>query len=113
VIIEHFDGQSRRSCLRRIRAKALKLTSISAASPTDAWAAGGYQAPFSSNATLAFLEHWNGKSWRVVPAPSSETFSSANGIVDASGSVIAVGDSLADSAFQGFLFTTFGFTAHC
>ena len=113
VVIEHFDGQSWKIVPSPDPGEGAELTSVTAASPTDAWATGSYPAPFSSNATLAFLEHWNGKSWKVVLAPSSETFSSANGIVDASGSVIAVGDSLPDSTFQGFLFTTFGFTAHC
>jgi hypothetical protein len=45
-----------------------RLSSVSATSPRNAWAVGTIQnGPQEVAAPLA--EHWNGKSWRVVPVP--------------------------------------------
>jgi len=112
-VIEHFDGQSWKVTPWVNPGIGAQLTSITAASPTDAWVAGSYTVPFSSNATLPLLEHWDGKSWTIVPAPSAEATTSANAITDISGSVIAVGDSQKDSSYLRFFFRTFGFTAQC
>jgi hypothetical protein len=112
-VIEHFDGQSWKIVPSPKLGDRAELGSIAAASPTDAWAAGTYEAPFSSNVLLPVLEHWDGKSWNIIPAPGSEVVSRANAIFDVSGSIIAVGDATPDSAFQQFFTKTFGFTAHC
>ena len=44
------------------------LTSVSAVSPSDAWAVG--VAGKGSNNTQALVLHWNGRAWIPVPTPS-------------------------------------------
>jgi hypothetical protein len=41
-----------------------RLNAVSASSATDAWAVGG-----DSGGTHTLIEHWNGRSWSVAPAP--------------------------------------------
>ncbi len=43
------------------------LQGVAGASANDVWAVG-YQSS-ASNATQALIEHWNGSSWNVIPAP--------------------------------------------
>jgi hypothetical protein len=45
------------------------LSSVSADSATDAWAAGSFVSP-TTHATLNLTEHWNGTSWVSVSNPS-------------------------------------------
>jgi hypothetical protein len=46
------------------------LSSITASSPHDAWAVGGYQRDHDGQHQYALIEHWNGARWEVVPAPT-------------------------------------------
>src|ERR1700730_1042782 len=46
------------------------LSSITASSPHDAWAVGGYQRDHDGQHQFALIEHWNGALWEVVPAPT-------------------------------------------
>jgi len=48
-------------------AAASFLTGVAATSPDNAWAVG-YSGTGSKNKTL--IEHWNGRSWTIVPSPS-------------------------------------------
>jgi hypothetical protein len=56
------------------------LSAVSAASATDAWAAGYYQN--SSGTQVPLILHWNGTAWKTVtsPAPSGATSSGLNGL---------------------------------
>jgi hypothetical protein len=69
-----------------------RLTSVDAISPSDVWAAG-YTDDLGSTSTLSTLiEHWNGASWSIVPAPSPGTAPRLTGISGTSpSSVWAVG----------------------
>jgi hypothetical protein len=44
------------------------LVSVSAVSPRDVWAVGGQTVRIFEDRTL--LEHWDGASWTIVPAPN-------------------------------------------
>lgn len=48
---------------------AASLRGVDAISPKNVWAVGGRSA---AGATL--VEHWNGKTWKVVPSPNRSTF---------------------------------------
>jgi hypothetical protein len=56
------------------------LTSVSAVSATDAWAAGTYYAPRSLQVFRTLLLHWNGTRWSRVasPDPSPDASSGLN-----------------------------------
>lgn len=43
------------------------ITSVSADSPSDAWAVGSSDT--ASNTIVSLIEHWNGSRWTVVPSP--------------------------------------------
>jgi hypothetical protein len=43
------------------------LDAVAATSAKDAWAVGSYD---NSGGYRSLIEHWNGKSWRVVPSPN-------------------------------------------
>jgi len=45
------------------------LGGVAAISPTDVWAVGDFMPQLTSPQT-AFIEHWNGHKWSVVPSPS-------------------------------------------
>jgi hypothetical protein len=67
VQILHFDGTSWTAVSAPNPSPfANTLTSISADSPTDAWAVG-----FTTSGAL--IEHWDGTSWSVVPSPNSSS----------------------------------------
>jgi hypothetical protein len=46
------------------------LTGVSAASPTDAWAVGGYYVSNNPNVLVNMAEHWNGSTWSEYPLPN-------------------------------------------
>jgi hypothetical protein len=82
------------------------LSSVAAVSPNDAWAVGeSVSAPGSQSAVdSTFIEHWDGKSWQVVPSPNSEV--DGNGSLSAvaavsANDVWAVGSSLQGTLAQG------------
>jgi hypothetical protein len=47
-----------------------RLASVSATSPSDAWAAGWYFG--NDNIVHTLTEHWNGHVWTVVPSPDPD-----------------------------------------
>jgi hypothetical protein len=64
-----------------------QLNAVAAASPSDAWAVGTYDAP--NGAVTPFIEHWNGSTWRQVPgATKSATNNTLNAVAIVSGSDI-------------------------
>jgi hypothetical protein len=63
-LIEHWDGTSWSLVASPANEPANgQLNSVSADSPTDAWA-GGYAFP---STITSLIEHWNGTAWTVVP----------------------------------------------
>lgn len=78
------DGKNRPSA---------EMTSVSALSPSDVWAAGLY--PLKGGAST-LLVHWNGRSWQQVPTPATHRFWNVfNGLsVPSSGDIWAVGGAM-------------------
>jgi hypothetical protein len=69
------------------------LFSVSAASPTNIWAAGAVYSPTSNGAPSdTLVEHWDGTSWNVVPSPDgvSGRFNELNAVVATSASNVWV-----------------------
>ena len=70
------------------------LNTVAAIRPDDVWA-GGYHIVAGSSHTTPLLEHWEGKSWKMVraadPAPNADTY--LGGVAGLAGirSVFAVG----------------------
>lgn len=73
------------------------LRGVSAISPTDAWAVGGYRSP-SGSAVL--IEHWDGSQWSLVapPAVGNSTLYGVDAL--ASDDVWAVGGAHGDSLVE-------------
>jgi hypothetical protein len=46
------------------------LSSVSAASPTDAWAVGDYYNANNANVLVNMAEHWDGSTWSEFPLPN-------------------------------------------
>ena len=78
LLVEHWDGKRFTRVTVPLPAGTIgaALYSISALSPTDAWAVGVYGAP----SELTLIEHWNGHTWTQVPGanPSQPTGDSDN-----------------------------------
>jgi hypothetical protein len=57
------------------------LSGTSATSAADVWSVGYYQSFGVGPSKRALIEHWNGKSWRVYPAPNpSPLYNFLNGV---------------------------------
>ena len=65
------------------------LNAVAAASPSSAWAVG--YAGSSSILATTLIEHWNGKTWAQVPAPSPGDEPEFLGVTAIAGSAWAVG----------------------
>src|SRR5215475_5109475 len=52
-------------------ATANELNSVAALSASNVWSVGEYFA--GSNATKTLIEHWNGKTWKIVRSPNAGT----------------------------------------
>lgn len=48
------------------------LFGVAAVSPTDAWAVGTIDLDLAGHGHGAFIEHWDGSTWSVVPNPASD-----------------------------------------
>jgi hypothetical protein len=68
-IIEHWNGTSWKVVTSPNTGTATALNTISAISPTDIWAAGCGACGDVGGNTPALIEHWDGTSWSVNPAP--------------------------------------------
>jgi hypothetical protein len=64
-------GAPRAACAWRVAASGgpagATLDAVAATSATDAWAVGSYD---DAGAYRSLTEHWDGKSWQVVPSPN-------------------------------------------
>jgi hypothetical protein len=58
------------------------LSDVAVAGRNDVWAVGGYG--IGNNVTRVLVEHWNGRRWSIVPAPSGYAFSSDQSLGDLS-----------------------------
>ena len=103
TLIEHWDGMSWSVVQSPDRANSPNqyLNGISATTATDAWAVGAYWSPAQHYATL--VEHWDGKSWKVVPSPTITALPATTSRAVASGSV-ASGTPVAASLYSVELF---------
>lgn len=54
-----------------VRGNANLLSSVTAVSPSDAWATGLVGKTSGSALPHTFIRHWNGKAWRPVPLPAT------------------------------------------
>jgi len=70
TVIEHWNGTSWKVVTSPNTGAATALNSISAISPTDIWAAGCAACGDVGGNTPALIEHWDGTSWTVNPAPT-------------------------------------------
>jgi hypothetical protein len=73
---DHLRAKSARSCVWRTVLSADphpvlydRFNSIAAVSPREAWAVGDYFTGREGGLHGAFIEHWNGRRWRLVHAP--------------------------------------------
>jgi hypothetical protein len=68
-LIEHWNGKRWRIVPCPMPAVTVGgwLAGVSVVSPTDAWAVG---ADNTGSTAVTLIEHWNGRSWKVVPSPS-------------------------------------------
>lgn len=55
-----------------------ELLGVAAASPSNAWAVG--EAENTANQLRTVTEHWNGRTWTLVPSPSLGNLSALSGI---------------------------------
>lgn len=62
----HWDGQSLH-LIQSAGSQDSPLYALSAVSPTDVWAAGGDTKPL--------VEHWNGRTWEIIPTPNLQAHS--------------------------------------
>jgi plastocyanin len=74
-LIEHWNGASW-SVINGAPVSPGQLTSVDAASASDAWAVGVL---FTDTGSAVLTEHWDGSSWTAVGAPSPRRY---NGIED-------------------------------
>jgi hypothetical protein len=80
TLIEHWNGTAWSIVAAPDASPSDNLNSVSADSSTDIWAVGGATYTLSGlSPSVAFVplsydaplvEHWNGSSWRIVPAPT-------------------------------------------
>jgi len=74
-LIEHFNGTGWTIVPSPQPALGSSLDSVSAVSPTNAWAVGSKWGP--TGAELTFVLHWNGTAWTQLPSPNPSSASSA------------------------------------
>jgi hypothetical protein len=113
-IVEHWDGTRWSKVPFQIPGSVYyDFQAIAVASRTDAWLSG-IQGPFnSSNASLSLLEHWDGRSWKLVSAPSGDLGNYLYGVVDVGGTATIVGSSYNNDPAHFRAEGTLSFQAHC
>lgn len=95
-LIIHWDGRqwARVPAAPVPGAVDAELLGVAAASPIDAWAVG--EAENTANQLRTVTEHWNGRSWALVPSPNAGTLSALSGVaVSGNHQAWAVGGSFA------------------
>jgi len=82
ALIEHWNGSTWSIVPTPSIGLDNSLNSITALSPTNAWAAGAYSTQYGKGMqSHTLVEHWNGSSWSVVTSPNAGSGDNAlNGI---------------------------------
>jgi hypothetical protein len=83
AVIEHWDGTSWSIVPNPAQSTpGAVLSAISVVSPSDIWAAGQQGNPDQTTISgdTPLIEHWDGSSWTVIPAPAAGAPSMLNGI---------------------------------
>jgi hypothetical protein len=73
TLVVHWDGKNWNSVVTpNVGSGANQLNAVQALSPTDVWAVGFSTSvpPPQQEATLTLIEHFDGKTWSVVPSPN-------------------------------------------
>ncbi|HEX3272635.1 MAG TPA: hypothetical protein VHR15_18460 [Ktedonobacterales bacterium] len=73
ALIEHWDGSSWAQIPSpTLSALGAWLTGVATFSANDVWAVGGFTVSMSTRGTVTaqLIEHWDGKTWTVVPNPA-------------------------------------------
>ena len=81
TVIEHWDGTAWKIVASPNVGPSAVLNSISAISPTDIWVAGCSACGDVGGNAPALIEHWNGTTWSINPAPVALSGISANTIL--------------------------------
>jgi hypothetical protein len=71
TLLEHWDGSAWSQVASPSPGTSNVLSSVSADSPTDAWAVGSYR---TKSGFDSLILRWNGSSWAQVPSPSPAGF---------------------------------------
>jgi hypothetical protein len=71
------------------------IQSVTAISPTNAWAVGEYTGTTSAVGGSTLIEQWTGSAWKIVPSPTPGAYPSLSGVAARSANdVYAVGTNL-------------------
>lgn len=76
-----------------------QLSGVAVVAPNDVWAVGEYRA---NGSQLAYIEHWNGTAWSLVPAPNTGYSGLAAISAVSANDIWAVGYDNASGFFQPF-----------
>ena len=68
-LVQHWNGKAWSIVPVPAGAAPSALSSISASGPKDVWAADDQLRPGSADTAAPLVEHWNGKTWKVMPLP--------------------------------------------
>jgi hypothetical protein len=88
---QHWDGQSWSVVPLADVSSAHALTAVAAVSPSDAWVVGSTFIGTYGSRGQALVEHWDGRSWSVVPTPATDADDRLSAVTAAAGEVWAVG----------------------
>jgi hypothetical protein len=110
TLIEHWNGKNWKivpspNPTSSVGAPSYQLSGLTAVSPTNIWAVGTYtDKPGTSGYkdSAGLIEHWNGKTWKVVTSPNTGSQVGLRGVAAVSATDIwAVGDDNAESGDGG------------
>lgn len=71
-LAEHWDGSSWQQVPMATPSGAneVRLTGVAAVSAKDVWAVGSWAGAGTGDGYASLTEHWNGRSWTIVPSPN-------------------------------------------
>jgi hypothetical protein len=98
TLIVHWDGHGWYRIpspnIHTTTATSSMLFSVSAATPTNAWAVGNWNTRpgYGGGGDHTLTEHWNGSRWQITPTPQIGSRSILYGVIAATHHTIAVGD---------------------
>ena len=98
TLILHWDGRTWSRIpspnIHTTTTTSSMLFSVSAATPTNAWAVGNWNTRpgYGGGGDHTLAEHWNGSRWQITPTPEIGSRSILYGVIAATDHTIAVGD---------------------